>query len=149
MPRLFVDGVAGIACIHVNGGEAAVADPMGNLAYVLFHSALNYASVGPAVSTTLTLPERLAGAGFTRYQHTLFSHGKAGTPFVIGHLAGFGGVNIPLAGSVPVNRTEHLARWLSIGANGTHVFLNEIVPNIAAAATSITVIAHASDLLME
>lgn len=109
---------------ETTAGDAPFTDPLSNMTHVRFHSALTYPSIIGVQTGTLSLPSRSASTD-TLAQHTLFAHGRAGTPLVFGWITA-GGVKVGLAGSVPIEMEAHgWGRWLSLGANATNVIIAE------------------------
>lgn len=123
--RFHARGSDGKVAIYTGSDDAPMDDPLGNMSRVLFHSDLLYPKIVMEVSGTLSLPAR--GANETnRTQHLLFGHGLPGTPMVIGY-AILDGIRVGLCGSVPVQMAPRgWARWLSLGATGTHVVMGEM-----------------------
>lgn len=123
MPRLFARGSDGVVCIHT-GDDDVVDDPFVDLSRVLFHSDLEYPSIIATYTPSVTLPARSSNT-YQDATHTLFAHGQAGIPFVLGYISNMS--NVALAGSVPVDldTSSGFGRWVDLGADATNVVLHE------------------------
>ncbi len=120
------------AAIWTGGEDTAPFDnPYGNLARLKFHSDLNYIQIIDERTFNVPLPAR------TNFQsaapsYPLYAHGRGGFPFVLGSIL-VSGQPCAFTGSVPIqpNRdykgglTSGFARWISLGADATYVYLNE------------------------
>lgn len=153
MPRLFVRGSDGVVCIHT-GADDVVSTPTADLSRVLFHSSLLYPSLLYSQAASVTLPQRLLNTQALT-THTLFAHGLAGTPFVLGYITTLS--NLPLAGTVPIELYNGgFGRWVTLGADATNVVLHEhtTVPNTlpggatGADQVTISVTVYVTDLLL-
>ena len=132
---LRADGQTGTVAIYTGTDDAPFDNPLGHVSRVRFHSDLDYPRTISIHTGTWTLPAVSAGSGFVKRSENLFAHGLSGTPFVEGYVT-VGGARIPLLGSVPLNqltgiRTEFAARWVHLGANDTHVIMNEATVGMA------------------
>lgn len=116
---------------NINMDDAPLTNPLDNLSRLKFHSALKYPKIKTDVATIpLDLPARTTpNAALAAYKseqgtytqsYTLFKHNRAGMPWVLGS-ALVAGVNVGFCGSIPVQVDGPWARWLSIGADETHV----------------------------
>lgn len=132
--RLYVDGAAGKIAIYDTTGvdfsteNEPLATPLSYVSRLHFHSDLDYPAIIQTVTGTVTLGAMSANTQ-QQVTHTLFSHGRAGTPYVEGRIE-ISGTWIPLAGSVPVDQQSGVnagsfARFLALGANGSTVTLEE------------------------
>lgn len=147
MPRLFARGSDGVVCIHT-GADDVVSTPTADLSRVLFHSNLDYPSIVSTHTTSVTLPARTA---ITYANFDLFAHGQAGTPFIIGYITNLAAVPVTFAGSVPVDAIANswFARWVTLGANSTHVVLNEsTIPSLGLPARTLNITVLVTDLLL-
>lgn len=114
----------GAVAIYTGSDSDPMDAPLDHLSRVVFHSALRYPAIVDERSGTLSLPGRGTNTSGNA-AHTLFAHGRAGTPLVIGY-ATIGGVRVRLAGSVPIQGDIYgWARWLSLGADATNVKMAE------------------------
>lgn len=131
--RLRADGTTGrVAIYDTSNGDAPFSSPLSNVSLLRFHSDLWAPSV-TVTTASLSLPNRRPNPA-TAYrssgdaQHTLFAHGKSGTPMVKGFVV-LGGVNVPISGSVPIvdaaGPTHGTGRFISLGADATNVFILE------------------------
>ena len=145
MPRLFARGSDGVVCIHT-GADDVVDNPLSDLSRVLFHSSLEYPSVIATYTPTVVLPVRSGAQAYAL--HTLFAHGLAGIPFVLGYISNMS--NVSLAGSVPVDGNANwMGRWVTLGANSTNVVLNEdTLGSGAYASRTLNLVIHVTDLLL-
>src|SRR5690606_28675325 len=148
MTTLFSRGSDGTTCIY-NGSNNVVDNPKGDLSRVLFHSDLDYPSVISTRDVSVTLPARTTTPFYT--YHTLFAHGRPGIPFVFGYILNMG--NLSLAGSVPLDfRVLFHGRFVTLGANATHVVLHEMSSGVNGSTTydarSLTIRVHVTDLLL-
>ena len=131
-PKLMADGAAGKVAVFMVDEENPhdrdpLDDPETHLSRVLFHSDLLYPIIISKRSGTLNLPARGANQDWTRATHNLFAHGLDGQPLVFGRLTNVGNGTVPLAGSVPLQTNSFgFARWLSLGADATHVRIVEL-----------------------
>jgi hypothetical protein len=148
MPTLFARGSDGVVCIYT-GSNDVVSSPTSDLSRVLFHSSLEY----PAILTTTTLSVTLPARTSNTYQdatHTLFAHGRAGIPFVLGYISNMS--NVALAGSVPVDMAGNgLGRWVDLGADTTNVILHEqsVVGNgLSMASRTLDLVIYVTDLIL-
>lgn len=131
-----------------SNSHAPFTDPLGNLSVLLFHSGLRYPHVVRTDTVSVTLPAVAAGAkgdADTTYTATLFAHGRSGIPMVKAKITSGLGTVVGLNGSVPVQKNtgstnaQTCARWVTIGANATHVILNSYaLPFATQAIASIT-----------
>lgn len=153
MPRLFVRGSDGVVCIHT-GADNVVNAPTADLSRVLFHSSLEYPALIRTQTATVTLKGRLTNT-VARTTHTLFAHGQAGTPFVLGYIANLG--NVSLAGTVPIEvYSGGFGRFVTLGADATNVLLHEntTIPNtlpggaLNTADVSLSMVIFVTDLLL-
>jgi hypothetical protein len=127
--------------LRVAGGKVAVWDgegdtlpfdnPLGNLSRVKFHSDLSYIKVILEQTVTVNLPA-IANVLQGTASYTLFAHGQAGFPFVLGKLDSVDGSPTLFTGSVPVQFGTggaigfgYYGRWVSLGADATNVYLHE------------------------
>lgn len=123
MPTLLADGTSGVVCIY-NGADDVVANPNADLSRVLFHSSLLYPTVISQQSGSTTLPA-VGEKQSVNTTYTLFNHGTAGTPFVLGYISNLAAVNVALAGSVPTDMgADGFSRWVTLGADNTRVYLH-------------------------
>jgi len=160
--KLKVDGTTGRTAIYdTSNGDAPFTNPLNNVSLLRFHSDL-WSPAVTVTTTTLNLPNRRPNPS-TAYrssgdaQHTLFAHGKSGTPMVKGFVV-ISGVNVPLAGSVPIVdpsfSTSGVGRFISLGADATNVFiLEKYVYGIAAGnpstALSLSVTVYVTDVILD
>ncbi|WP_414461831.1 hypothetical protein [Hyphomicrobium sp. DY-1] len=131
--------VAGNICAIWKGetDTAPFTNPKANLSRVLFHSGFNYTKIIDQKPFNVYLPPR---DKFQSASQTipLYAHGRGGFP-VIGGIITVGGQPIDFAGSIPVqlnnaglNPTfwpQGFARWLSLGADATYVYVHEYCVN--------------------
>lgn len=145
MPRLFARGSDGVVCIHT-GSDDVVDDPTIDLSRVLFHSDLDYPTVTTIYTPSISLPARSTSPVYA--QHTLFAHGLAGTPFVLGYISNMS--NLPLVGSVPVDgQSAVFGRFVTLGANATNVILyEETVISAVLSARTLDMVIYVTDLLL-
>ena len=98
-------------------------DPVTNISRVKFHSDLDYDAAVDVRTGTANMPARTVLNGNTTV--TLFAHGQGGTPYIRGRMT-IGGQDIDIVGSVPISVTgEGHARFVSIGADATNVYLTD------------------------
>lgn len=145
--RFRCDGTTGRTAIYdTSNGDAPFTSPLSNVSLLRFHSDL-WAPAVTITTASLTLPNRRPSGSAYRSsgdaQHTLFAHGKSGTPLIKGYVV-IDGVNVPLSGSVPLldsaAPTTGVGRFISIGADATNVFvLEKYVYGIAAGSPSTAV----------
>lgn len=121
-------------------------NPLGNLGRVKFHSDLNYIQIIDEKPFNIALPAR-ANFKDTNQIYPLYAHGRGGIPFVLGKLD-VGGQPVAFCGSVPVQinssttadgatkRPQGFARWLSLGADASYVYLYEYIVNYWASNTT-------------
>lgn len=110
-------------------------DPYNYLPRLLYHSDLDYIRIVDERTFNINLPSRqnFKDAAAT---YKLYQHGRGGFPFVLGSLP-VGGKPCVFAGSVPVQLgagttnvgPRGFARWLSLGADDTWVYVHEYVVN--------------------
>lgn len=131
MPILRALGATGVVAIYDGPDDAPFDTPLSHLANgrLKFHSSLAYPKVIEERAVTLTLPARTTGNTTYRVSYNLFAHGRPGFPWVLGSFR-VGGQDVAAVGSVPVQKANGSggnsaaspwARWISIGANATHV----------------------------
>lgn len=153
MPRLFARGSDGVVCIHT-GADDVVNTPTADLSRVLFHSALEYPALIRTEPVTKTLDGRLTNTVLLT-THTLFAHGRPGTPFVAGYITNLG--NVALAGTVPIEvYSNGFGRFVTLGADATNVLLHEYttIPNtlpggaLNTASISLSMVIYVTDLLL-
>jgi hypothetical protein len=138
--RINIDGAGGRIAVYTGtANDLPLTDPVGNTARTLFHSDLLYPSIIAVHTGSLALPARQvasAPAAISYFQHTLFAHGRGGRPWIEGKWigVGIGGVDVPAAGTIPIQDTQSnqtgrstLNRWLHIGADATNVYAHEMV----------------------
>lgn len=150
MPKLKADGTTGKVAIWTGGSDdAPLTDPLANLSRLLFHSDLAYPTITQKVTGSITLPATTAGHSVSR---TLFAHGLAGTPWVMGRVTTAGGQVISLGGSVPIYiraaSSYGLARWITLGANATNVLLHDYAENTTPSPIVLTYDILVTDLLL-
>lgn len=128
----------GKAAIWSGAGDRAPFDnPLANLSRVKFHSDLNYIQVIDERTFNVGLPAR-SDFKDANQTYPLYQHGRGGVPFVLGKL-NIGGQPVAFCGSVPVQvgagttsgsgSPRGFARWVSLGADATWVYLYEYVVN--------------------
>lgn len=159
VPKLMADGVTGSVAVYTVDDidptdREPLDDPLGHLSRVLFHSDLYYPTITTKYTGTLSLPSRGANVGPENpVAHTLFAHGLAGQPLVFGRLMNLSGLNVSLAGSVPVQTSNYgYGRWLTLGADATNVVLSEIFHTHLTAGVSATSVdweVWVTDLLLD
>lgn len=121
---LKADGNSGRVAIYTGSGDAPLFNPIGNIGRVLFHSSLEYPAIKQIRTGVITLPARGAN-GWFQTAHNLFAHGEGGFPMVLGRITNLAG-DPALVGSFPIQwQRNGFARWISLGANSTHVILHE------------------------
>lgn len=128
--RFRCDGTTGRTAIYdTSNGDAPFTSPLSNVSLLRFHSDLWSPSV-TVTTASLSLPNRRPNPS-TAYRnegntsHTLFAHGKGGTPMIKGYVV-IGGVNVPLTGSIPLQIDDNgSGRFLAVGADATNVFVLE------------------------
>lgn len=129
---MIVDGVAGKAAVFTGDDDLPLDAPLDHVGRLKFHSALHNIAIVSVHTGTLTLPA-FGPAAYNIQSHTLFAHGKSGTPYVEGRITSINGVDksISLAGSIAVARqswnadSAEFMRAVHLGANSTNVLLNE------------------------
>lgn len=103
--------------------------PLSHLSRIKFSSSLAYTKVVTTVTTTLELPsvqntrQRVAS-------YAMFTHGLAGQPWILGKIEVLG-FPVAFVGSVPVQSEvdgSPYARFLSLGADSTTVWIHEYCP---------------------
>lgn len=140
-------------CAVWDGSDyAPLNDPLNNLSRIKFHSDLNYVRVLYDWASTITFSARTywatspngwrASEGVIYRSIPLFAHGRPGQPWVLGS-ANIGGLNVAFTGSVPVQRgiasissdgspqggiQVPWARWVTLGADSSSVYLYEYIP---------------------
>lgn len=107
--------------------------PRQHLDRVKFHTDLDYIRITRQIDLTLSLPARSAIQSVTA-SYTLFAHGLAGFPFVLGEVV-VEGEAVAFAGSIPVQQGHptglstapagFYGRWLALGADDTNVYVHE------------------------
>lgn len=157
MVKMRGEGATGNCAIWTGGEDnAPLNDPMNNLHRLKYHSALDYPKVISEWADNVTfaartewMPSLSGGSGAwgttetTRVvTHTLFAHGRGGQPWVLGSIK-IGGIDVAFTGSVPVQQgvlsnasngaaagdgKHPWARWVTLGADATHVRLFEYCP---------------------
>lgn len=123
------------AAIWTGEGDTAPFDnPLGNLGRVKFHSDLNYIQVIDERTFNVSCPARQNVKDATQI-YPLYQHGRGGIPFVLGKLT-VNGNPVAFCGSVPVQidpltftHPRGFARWLTLGADATWVYVYEYVVN--------------------
>ena len=137
--RLKADGASGVVAVYdyAAGDDAPFTSPLSNVGRLFFHSglpAVKIVSVQTGTTTLSALNAAANTAGGNVYsslseEKVLFAHGQGGIPYVEGRITSLAGsgVNIPLAGSVPIQRSFSHPRWLHLGADGTNVVLNTFI----------------------
>jgi len=137
MPVLRALASTGVVAIYDGPDDAPFTAPLSHLANgrLKFHSSLGYPKVIAEHKVTLSLPARKS-IGTHRVSYSLRQHGRPGIPWVLASLR-VGGQDVAAVGSVPVqkaanNASSPWARWISIGANGSHItaFEYTAVPRI-------------------
>ncbi len=141
--RIKVDGVAGVVAIYTVPSPGSpddddpFTDPLNNKDRVIFHSDLVYPARVDTITGSIVLPSRSSAdvpPGYATFSHQLDAHGRAGIPLLEGQLTGLadhGGIDLPLVGSIPVQRIAANGsvtgnwRWLTLAADATHVYLHE------------------------
>ncbi|WBT40167.1 hypothetical protein [Hyphomicrobium sp. DMF-1] len=126
-------GSNGVVSIFTGDDDLPFSDPLSHLDRIKFHSSLAY----PKVIRTETKNQvfdayatSLMGT-FTK-TYDLFAHGRPGQPWVLAS-ATIGGNKIAFTGSLPVqmgfsgSTQTQWARWVTIGADATHVRAFEYV----------------------
>lgn len=159
--KLKVDGTTGKTAIYdTSNGDAPYTSPLSNVSLLRFHSDL----WSPAVtiqSATITLPNRRPSGSAYRSsgdaQHTLFAHGKGGTPLVKGYVT-IGGYKVPLTGSIPLmdaaDSDSGVGRFICVGADATNVFVLEkwvygTVAGNPSTATTLTFVIYVTDVILD
>lgn len=140
--RLKVDGTTGTVAIYdyTIENDEPFTNPYSHLSRLHFHSNLPAIKVVDVRTGSTTLAALNSGINYnitdptTWYPglteaKTLFAHGQAGVPYCEGRITSLAGspVNIPLTGSVPIQRVNGYPRWLHLGADATNVILNAFV----------------------
>jgi len=133
MPVLRALGSTGVVAIYDGPDDAPFDTPLSHLANgrLKFHSSLGYPKVIAEHTVTLSLPARMS-VGTHRASYSLLPHGRPGIPWVLASLR-VGGHDVAAVGSVPVQKAANSAslpwaRWISIGANGSHITAFEYTP---------------------
>ncbi len=122
MVKLTGDSTGRVA-IYNGSTDAPFYDPKNNLSLVKFHTELDYPTIINTVNTGVTLPARAAN-GIYADTYSLFAHGRGGHPMILAEITS--PFSTSLSGSVPVYMSSGgFARWVSIGANASHVVLHE------------------------
>ena len=156
-PKLMADGATGKVAIfmvdeNTPTDRTLLDNPTSNLSRVLFHSDLHYPVIVSKHTGTLSLPSRPSD-DYGRASHALFAHGAGGWPFVIGRIKNLGGVDVALAGSVPIQTSIYgTGRWLHLGADNTNVILYELWhthTTMGVSSTSIDWEVWLTDLILE
>lgn len=138
MPILRALGTTGVVAIYDGPDDDPFTNPLSHLTNgrVKFHSSLDYPKVIAEHTVTLSLPSRTS-IGTHRVSYSLLPHGRPGIPWVLASLR-VAGLDVAAVGSVPVQKAGNSAsspwaRWISIGANGSHItaFEYTAVPRIA------------------
>lgn len=123
---------AGRCAVWTGDDDLPFIDPLNHLDRVKFHSDLDYIRVIEERTVTLSLPTRSNFQQATG-SYTLFPHGRAGFPFILGKLD-INGFPVAFTGTVPVQMgvtvggsvsPRHFGRWLSLGADATNVVVHE------------------------
>lgn len=135
--RLKADGTTGAIAIYSydTANDAPFTTPLSNVSRLQFHSNLEYPAVVSIVSGTTTLPA-VGVATHISTTHTLFAHGRGGTPYVEGYITSGLGQQVGLCGSVIVQQNTgsssalRFARWVHLGADATNVYLHELGESI-------------------
>jgi hypothetical protein len=135
--RFRADGTTGVVAIYEASDDAPFTAPLSYASRVIFHSGLAYPAQIATITGSIVLPLRstaIVPIGFETYSHQLDAHGQSGIPFVEGRVLGLsdhGGADLPLVGSIPVQRINaggsvtNQWRWLTLGADATHIWLHE------------------------
>jgi len=117
--------------------ESPHTSPLTNLSRLKFHSDLAYPKIIAEQTVNVTFPARTVVSGgintapahTTTQSTTLFAHGRPGFPWVLASVT-IAGNKVPFCGSVPVQMATYYgdgtterpwARWVSVGADATHV----------------------------
>lgn len=141
--NLEIDAGIGRGAIWKGEGRDPFTEPRANLDRVLWHSALDYIRVVETRTFTLNLPARTNFYQDTA-SYTLFAHGRAGIPFILGDV-GVNGEPVGFVGSVPVQmgvvnplsgNPGVYGRWLALGADFDNIVVHEYVVNSAAGGPS-------------
>src|SRR5690242_4415856 len=122
------DGLTGEVAIWEGEDDGPRLNPLDHLAdgRLRFHSSLDYPKVIRQETINVTFPARQITDNAQEYRanYNLFAHGRPGIPWVLGSFR-VGGVDVAATANVPVQRAVGAPtpwyRWLSIGANATHV----------------------------
>lgn len=121
-----IDGVAGKAAIYTGTDDAPLTDPRNNIARLKFHSDFAYPSIIAEYSGSLAMGATTQNAR-RLVTNRVRAHGRAGIPWVLGSFT-VNGIAVAACGTVPVQQHLHgygFARWLSLGADATHVIIYE------------------------
>jgi hypothetical protein len=149
MVKLKARGSDGRVAIYNGSSDAPFNNPQSNIDDIKFHSDLNYPTIINTVTDSITLPSRAAD-GHYNVTHTLFSHGRGGYPMILAELTS--PFSSTLVGSVPVYMSSGgFGRWITIGANTTHVILHEqcvTYRDTAQSSVGVTVKVHITDVLL-
>lgn len=130
--RNFYANAAGRAAVWTGDDDLPFTDPLNHLDRVKFHTDLDYIRVIEERSLTLSLPLR-SNFQSAVASYPLFSHGRAGFPFILGKV-NVNGIPVAFTGTVPVQMgvsvggsvaPRHFGRWLSLGADATDVIVHE------------------------
>jgi hypothetical protein len=124
-------GATGVVAIYEGPDDAPFSSPLSHLTNgrLKFHSSLAYPKVISEQTGTIALPYRGTTGGEFTATYDLFAHGRGGQPWVLASLT-VGGNQVAAVGSVPVQFARSSvntsivrpwARWISIGADSTHV----------------------------
>ncbi len=124
------------AAVWTGSGDTKPFDnPTSNLSRVKFHSDLDYIKVIDEGTFNVALSAR---SNFQDVSHSyaLYNHGKSGFPFILGKLT-MSGQPVAFCGSIPIQSNRYngsadggFARWISLGANNTTVYLYEYAVNL-------------------
>lgn len=131
MMQLRALGATGVVAIWEGTDDGPFNQPLNHLSNgrVKFHSSLDYPKVIREQAITINLPYRGPVGGTFTQSYSLFSHGRGGFPWVLATLR-VDGQDVAAVGSVPVQNARSSvntsivrpwARWITIGANATHV----------------------------
>lgn len=148
MPNRFkVDGNTGVVAIYTvptvgSTDDDPFTDPLDHKDRIIFHSDLVYPARIATIAGSIVLPARSSAdipPGWATFAHQLDAHGQSGIPLVEGQVLGLsdhGGADLPLVGSIPVQRIAANAtvtgnwRWLTLAADATYLWLHEGVQPI-------------------
>lgn len=154
------DGTIGRVAIYEDSDDNPWSDPLTYKSRVHFHSSLHYPARVSVVTGTYNFAAITGGAPIRIgvSSATLFTHGLGFTPLVEGKWLGIGtgGADVPMCGTIPVQQASGLAagynsmaRWVTIGADATNVYLHQMYGTAASqslAAVSIDYEIHLYDL---